>query len=326
MAKRPTTIRELVDSWTKKSDENLGLHEKLELLTVLRDELYAQYQPFSVKPDYMDRLFDWIAGARGVRDKKVMFDLASWLLFVGEEEMKSLYCSSYSGVVTRWIIDESKIDITSTAAGDKIAQAFKQTFFGSMAGMDMGTYCRANGIQGQSFRPDFREHSQIGNLSALRDFLSSHGYLRIVAVEDYVGTGSQMREACKCLGQLTEFPVLLCPMIVAPRGVDAGHRLAKGHISFAPLFPIPNDITVPKDAPSARKEPPFLAKLRKTINRLWGEVQGRNPTQPLYGPFGFGDTGSLLLTYLNCPDNVPPIIHHKSDSWDPLFQRSSREG
>ncbi len=45
-----------------------------------------------------------------------MFELASWLLFVGEEEMKSLYHSSFTGVITRWVIDQAGIDITTSDA------------------------------------------------------------------------------------------------------------------------------------------------------------------------------------------------------------------
>ncbi|MDA1054841.1 MAG: hypothetical protein O3C40_30830 [Planctomycetota bacterium] len=328
MAKRPTTIRELVNSWTRKSGDHLNLHAKLELLGILNDELYAQYQPFAVKPDYMDRLFAWIDGASSVRDKKLMFELASWLLFVGEAEMKSLYQSSFAGVITRWVIDQANIDITCIDAPDRIAQALKRTFVGSMAGMEIGTYCRVNGIEGQSLRPDFRDHAHIGTPDSLRMYLNAKGYARIVAVEDYVCTGQQMEEACAYLSKLTEFPTLLCPMLVAREGVETGNELARkhSHFDFNPLFAPPLEIAVPKAPLSSSNEPTFIVQLRELISRLWTQVHGTDVTQHLYGPFGCGGTGSLLLTYLNCPDNVPPIIHHKSDSWEPLFQRSSREG
>ena len=328
MAEKPTTIRQLVDSWTRKSGDHLGLLGKLDLLALLNDELYSQYQPFAVTPDYMDRLFSWINGASSIRDKKLMFELAFWLLFVGEEEMKSLYQSSFTDIITRWVIDQVGINITTNNAGDLIDRAMKETFFGSIAGMDMGTYCRTNGIQGQSFRPDFREHSRLGDPNCFRKYLKANGYKRIVAVEDYVGTGTQMKEACQYLSQLCNYPILLCPILIAPDGVKVGNQLAKTHsqLTFEPLFPLPAEAAVPAISPNSSREPRFLLKLRRTLTRLWVHVQGHNPTQQLYGPFGFGGTGSLLLTYLNCPDNVPPIIHHKSDTWEPLFRRASREG
>jgi hypothetical protein len=328
MTKKLTTIRELVNSWTRQSGNNLDLHGQLDLLDLMNDELYSQYQPFAVKPDYMDSLFAWINGAASVRDKKLMFELAAWLLFVGEAEMKTLYQASFTGIITRWVIDQERVDIAANDAGIRIKDAMTKTFFGSIAGMDMGTFCRTNGIQRQSFRPDFREHSYIGSPDSLRQYLQQLDCKRIIAVEDIVGTGQQMKEACTYLGRLSEFPTLLCPMLIAPDGVITGRRLATlyDNLTFEPLMTLPAEATVPEAAPRGSHEPPFIQKLRTLLERLWEQVRGGNPTQQLYGPFGLGGSGSLLLTYLNCPDNVPPIIHHKSDSWEPLFRRASREG
>lgn len=323
-ATQPRSIRDLVNDWTRKSGANLDLHSKLELLTMLGNDLYSQYQPCPEKPEFLERLFTWVNGAPRVSDKKTLFELAPWLLFVGVDEMVSLYRSSFTGQITRWLIDQSRIDIASPNLTKAIRQARKETFFGSIAGMDMGTYCRVNGIQ-QSIRPDFRERANIGDPIPLAKYLQKK-YKRIVAVEDYVGTGTQMAEACEYLETLKGFPILICPMIVAPEGVKKGNELAKGNISFQPVYCVQEQSGVPEIARKGARELPFFGAIRKSLLRLYGQVEGKHPTQPLYGPFGFGDTGSLLLTYLNCPDNVPPVVHHLSDTWSPLFQRSPREG
>jgi hypothetical protein len=326
MAHQPSTIRELVNSWTRQSGNNLDLLGQLDLLDLMNKELYSKYQPFNASPDYMDRLFAWISGAPSVRDKKLLFKLACWLLFVGEEEMKSLYQASFTGVITRWVIDQQKIDIFANDADDCIREAMKRTFFGSIAGMDMGTYCRVNGIEGQDLRPDFREQAKIGELENLRKYLIRKKYSRIVAVEDYVGSGTQMQEACGCLSQLTDFRVLLCPILVAKQGVEMGTQLANSilHLTFEPVFPIPKEAAIPATR-SSSEEPRFFSSLRQAFTRLHDRVRGNNPTQN-FSPFGFRDTGSLIMTYLNCPDNVPPIIHLKSDTWAPLFRRNPRGG
>lgn len=325
----PTNMDELVAEWTSKTGDTLGFRDKFELLTLLRDCLFSQYQPFPEQPDYMDRLFTWVSQLNSVQDQKTLFELATWLLFVGPEEMKTLYRSSFTEVVLRWVIDTSKIDITSSTANDELSKAVGTTFFGSIAGMDLGQYCRQNGIQGQSFRPDFREHRYLGDPKALQNYLSNPGvkqlpYERIIAVEDYVGSGQQMSEATELLSQLTSFPVLLAPILIAPEGVKMGESLAAKypHISFRPLFPLPSSNAVPSSPVKAESK--FIGRLRDLLERNYS-TQEDNPTQPLYGPFGCGDVGSLVLTYLNCPDNVPPAVHHKSDSWEPLFQRASRE-
>jgi hypothetical protein len=37
--------------------------------------------------------------------------------------------------------------------------------------------------------------------------------------------------------------------------------------------------------------------------------------------FGFERCGSLVVTFHNTPNNTLPLIHHKSDRWEPLFRR-----
>ena len=331
MTTKPTNMDELVAEWTSKSGGNLfSFRDKLDLLTLLRDSLFSQYQPFPEKPDYMDRLFSWVSQSSSTKDRKTLFELATWLLFIGQEEMQTLYRSSFTEVVTRWVIDTSNIDITSPIVNDEISQAISTTFFGSIAGMEIGQYCRQNGIQGQSFRPDFREHRFLGDPISLQNYLSKPGhkhlpYERIVAVEDYVGSGQQMSEATELLSKLTNYPVLLAPILIAPEGVQVGNALAAQypHISFIPLFPLPSSNAVPLSPGNSESE--FISRLRKFLKDNYPSKQEDNPTQPLYGPCGCGDVGSLVLTYLNCPDNVPPAVHHQSDSWEPLFKRASRE-
>jgi hypothetical protein len=39
---------------------------------------------------------------------------------------------------------------------EKLDDARRATWFGSLAGMDINTFCRVNGVFGQSYRPEFR--------------------------------------------------------------------------------------------------------------------------------------------------------------------------
>jgi hypothetical protein len=74
-------------------------------------------------------------------------------------------------------------------------------------------------------------------------------------------------------------------------------------------------------------EDALFTATRELINRIHLTVSNGvvpNPFIKPYGPFGFADTGALVVMHSNCPDNTVPIIHHSSDTWDPLFPRSSR--
>ncbi|WP_458367887.1 phosphoribosyltransferase-like protein [Marinobacter shengliensis] len=47
-----------------------------------------------------------------------------------------------------------------------------------------------------------------------------------------------------------------------------------------------------------------------------GEIEGEE--------FGYSKIGSLVALYSNCPNNTPPMYHHLSTNWSPIFPRSSR--
>lgn len=324
----PQSVHELIEKWTRESSVNLDWLTKLELLQLLDEELFCQYQPHRESPGYFERLSRWLNNVSRNSDKKLLFELASLLLFIGSEEMLTLYRSSFRDSITRWVIDQAKIDITSTSAAEQIQLAFKETFFGSIAGMDVGTFCRVNQIR-QDIRPDFREQSLIGDPKSFAKYLGVNNFKRIIAVEDYVGSGSQMKSAATYLSKLKKHRILLCPMIVSPKGVEVGNGLATGHVSFSPNFCIPQASSISRTKNRSVTEPAIFERFRKMLERTYSKVKGNSQEQEPYGPFGFPPTkgtGSLLLTYLNCPNNVPPAIHHSSESWEPLFQRSSREG
>jgi len=275
----------------------------------------------------MERLFDWIMGATTTNDRQTLFEFAMSLLFVGKEDVESLCRTAFEGQITRWIINAADIPIGSSEAGERLQEARNETFFGSIAGMNIGDFCRYNGIH-QDIRPDFREHALIGDPVSLKKYLKTEGFVRIVAVEDYVGTGTQMKKAHSYLKKLSEFPVLLCPLIVAPEGMNVGTTMANGNVTFQPVFCISNAASIGKDP--TEDEPELVSRLRDLLPRLFDKVRGtdvENHMEDYIGPFGFKDKGSSLLTYLNCPNNMPPIVHHQSDTWTtPLFRRSEREG
>lgn len=316
----------MVDRWGRESGKNQHLSAIRDLLRLLATELYSQYQPFPDALPFWERLRKWLSNVPDGDVRKHLFEFVPWLLFVGRQEMEVMYRAAFTGPISRWIIDEAKLDIAAADFTSRYKKAVDETFFGSIAGMDIGSFIRVNEVRGQSLRPDFRVLSRLGDPRKASKYLTSIGKLRVVAVEDYVGTGSQMEEAAQFLSCLKKFQVLLCPLIVAPSGVAMGEELAKRirHLRFAPTFVVPPSATLPADFPGIH-EPEEISNIRAVAIRFWTQVQGASPDLQLYEPFGFQNTGSLVMTYFNCPDNVPPLIHHLSSTWEPLFRRLYRE-
>ena len=323
-----TSVDELVGKWTASSEANQHLGAVRDLLRYLSHKLYDQYKPIGSKAPTWERLSRWLANVSATRDKQTLLELVPWLLYVGTDEMDSMYRAAFEGPIARWIIEDAKLDITSPDLSNQLTTEVKRTFFGSIAGMQIDSFIRINGIAGQSLRPDFRQFNRLGAITKLRKELRQGKYKRIVAVEDVVGTGEQMEEAAELLVKVAPKPVLLCPLLVAPDGVNRWHTEIKTmgkNLHFDPLVVIPPNAMIPKDR-SPNTEPTELQRFRQLLTRTWGKVEGTHPDNQLYSEYGFGNLGSLVLTFLNCPDNAPPLIHYDSDQWRSLFPRNPREG
>jgi hypothetical protein len=333
-SKHHESIDEKVARWTQLSGSDLQFSRLRDLIRFLGDELYSQYEPFIDKPPFWERIDRWVSNVRSDSDQQTLLRLIPWLLFVGKEELNTMYQAAFCGPITRWIIDSAELDIADENLSPKLEEEIRHTWFGSLAGMDIGSFMRINGVEEQSLRPDFRELSRLGDPDRLRDYLLGDAqhpghYRRIVAVEDFVGTGRQMKSATSILRSMDKFPVLLCPMIAAHEGCEAGASLHESspHIDFQELYRIPMSARLPQ-SDSEGDADPELAATSQLIRQTWDRLARPEPYDK---PFGFGDAGLLVLTYLNCPNNVPPIIHRQSESsdsqpsWIPLFPRAIRE-
>lgn len=331
MKKKSTTLKtvdELVEGWTGESGSNQHLGAIRDLVRYLSGELYEQYQPFGGKALFWERLARWLQNLDTKRDQQSLLEMVPWLLFIGLKEMEAMYQAAFVGPISRWLIDEAKLDITAAELPARLQDELRTTFFGSIAGMDINGFARINGLAGQSDRPNFRELSRLGHFSKFKREFVKNGYKRIVAVEDMVGTGTQMEEATPILAHMSPHKVLLCPIIVAPAGVERWHQelqLSFGNLAFDPLFVIPQNATIPKQR-GPQSEPSEIQRFREVLRNTWRQVRGRNPSPQVRSAFGYGEFGSLVLSFLNCPDNVPPLIHYEGDQWHALFPRLSREG
>lgn len=332
-------VEALVAKWTAASGSDSELAATKSLLEFLSQELYGDYEPYAEWPMFWERLGAWIQNVLEEADQQALFRMVPWLLFFGKEEMKTMYRAAFAGPITRWVIEKAPLPIGSPDLAVKFEAAIAQTWFGSMAGMDIGSFMRLNGISEQSLRPEFRVLSHLGDPNKIREHLRKpsefrpHGYQRIVVVEDVVGSGRQMRDAVPILEELREFEVLLCPIIVAKAGCEAGEKIANpnpnptSHITFAPHFRIPDAATLGPE-PASDDEPTEFGAIRDLVTRTWDRLK-QAPSYDL--PFGFGNLGLLVLTYLNCPNNVPPLFHRmteatdSSSGWFPLFPRVVRE-
>lgn len=320
------SVDEHVAAWSRESGAGPDFQRLRAFIDQMSEWLYKDYQPSSGGKLFWDRLSGWLNSAPNDADRKLMLQFIPWIVFVGQEEMTLLCRAIFAGPLNQWIIDTVGISIDSSSLNEQLALHRQKTWFGSFAGTDPGQFHRVNGITGQEIRPDFSQLAALGDSKAVRTHMSNYGYKYLCLYEDFVGTGSQMRQVVPLLRELSEYPTLLCPLIAAPGGCETGLELAAdsslSHVTFSPMFRTPDSACIPSIPEPAERD--FLKAVRELLNRTYQLVEGSEPTQYLYGPFGCGGTGSLIVLHTNCPDNVPPLIHHNSNSWVALFPRNSR--
>lgn len=326
----PPSVDVLVNKWLRAAPPPPLIYSNDRLLKFLGDWLYADYQPVPEKPAFRERLSRWLDilpgdsdDAQRNADQQTMFNFVPWLLYAAQADMLSIARAAYSGPVTRWLIDTAKVAIDSASASTELRAAEQDTWFASLAGADIGLFCRINNLSTQDVRLEMRFLASIGDAATLTSYLKKDNpegrkYKRIVIVEDIVGTGTQLASTSSMIKQLSEFDILIVPFFIVPQGLETALSLfnTSRHVQFTPLYCLPEACLIRRYT-TGDDPPPELSKMSELVDRSFG------------GDFGYngltGHTadacGTLMLQFSNCPDTVPPVIHSGPCA---LFPRANR--
>jgi hypothetical protein len=115
-------------------------------------------------------------------------------------------------------------------------------------------------------------------------------------------------------------------LVICPAGVEAGRIWESSYtnIRVSPVLELRRTDFVTR-TPQANEPTDHDDFRRLAIDSFPKLLAGQTPEEAkVYGPFGFDDTGGLVILATNCPDNTLPLVHHASDTWKPLFPRASR--
>lgn len=300
------------------------VHDQIEHLA---RTLFDQYEPTKGAGHacFGDRLAAWLDNAPDDTDQQVLFRLVPHLLFIDQGGFDSLYQAAFNGHVARWLIDQLGLRLDDPRIGDKLHGAVKQTWFCPITdSMQIAKFYHLNNIEGVDLRPDWRTLRKFGDdAQKIVNYMRQESLLRMVLLEDFVGTGDQIENAVRFAAGLPgPVPVLVCPIVVCPGGIKSGRQLATEYpnICFDPVMELLPKMFV-TDTPSEGE--PNLFTLVRNVAHRFSEVIPVDSSQD-YGPFGYRGTGGLVVMYSNCPNNTLPIVHHDSKTWHALFPRSSR--
>jgi hypothetical protein len=327
----PSTYVEKAREWARDADDSTDYFAIREQIEYFAGMLFHEFKPCKApgeKP-FMDRLTDWLNSAELESDQKILFRLVPQLLFIGIQEFDCLYQAAFNGPVARWLVEQEELHLDGPRTPGRLHRAQQQTWFCAITdSMQIAEFYHLNHIEGIEVRPvwhtlyQFLSDDAEGKLDA---HVRKKRFRRIVLLEDFVGTGTQMERAVRFAASLPgKFPILLCPLVICPKGAEKARQLEKDieHLTYSPVFEL-SESDFLSELPVAH-ESEFMNELRTAVGHLHKLL---NNPKCKYPPLGFRKTGALVVLHTNCPNNTLPIIHHASSDghpWSPLFRRSER--
>lgn len=288
-------------------------------------KVFDDYEP-SQFDRFEDRLDRWLHNVDDDQDRQTLFRLMNRLFFIGRSEFESLCRAAFEGPVIRWLVEQLDIRISSVGAIDVINAGVETTWFCPITdSMRINSFLKVNKLAGKSHIPDWRSLRKFGDKAKILEFIQANHIDRIVLLEDFVGSGTQMKSAVNFAATLSEqIPILVCPLVICPGGSVVGSDLASinTNVTFTPVLQLTDSMLIKPD--SQEGEAGICDSVRNLIlnvkDRL-GVQEGDALSQRFHGYKG---TGAVVAMYSNCPNNSLPIICDNTDRWSALFPRIKR--
>jgi hypothetical protein len=147
-------------------------------------------------------------------------------------------------------------------------------------------------------------------------------------MEDFIGSGRQIKGVIDFMSMLTDFEILILPLVICPQGdktiKDYLAEKEAANLSYSPVIVMPWDFVLDNNRPAENEMNRILKELSVFAKENHSRVLGDSGRQV---PFlGFNDVGALFAKYTNCPNNTLPLFWFTdlSSDWNPLFPRIER--
>lgn len=314
------------------NDETL-LSEALKIYGQLKfrsERLFTDFESIDrVRPEFLKRFAQWVSQAADDDDRISMFRLASDLYFVGRDEMRQLQEDVFQTTIAWWLIETFELQCIPRVEFQDLNRAVNSTWFTAVTdSLELARFHHVNGISGKNLRPEWNVLCQLGDPTRIAAYMEKEQLEAIVVMEDFVGSGTQVYAPLRfVLDSLPNTPALFAPLIVCEAGHVRLQELASTYtnLAYEPLVVLSASVTV--SPVPVRGEPKRHAQYRELFANVRPLV-GYRARQgfPLESDFGYAETGSLAVLYSNCPNNVPPLIHHeRPPQWSALFPRTVRK-
>ena len=324
-------FQELLAKWCQ--DENFNSLRLLELkqdIEFLENVLYNDYQPTNhgAHADFGSRIATWIGNLDNETDQQTLLTILRYLMFISRDNFEAAHRTAYSDNVVKWLLNINRIDIFNPNAAITLNACVASTLFTQITdSFRLNEFLRVNNISGQSSRYNWHDHPNNWDRDAFcRDRLNSASdrpFRYLVLFEDFIGSGTQMKEIIDRAVTIENIQILLCPLCICPKGANTAREYARKYprFTYSPVLELDDKYLISRV--SKPGEPIEFGRIRDLAIKIHNKIRNGNQE---FGPFGFQDTGALIVKHDNCPDNTLPVIHKSNPpDWFPIFLRVSRE-
>lgn len=327
-------VEKWVNDWAKSSGDNVYRDINAQV-NFFASELFHDYQPTqSLASSFRSRLENWLSNITDDNDRRTLFRILPHIFYVGNKEFNNLFRVAYNEIIAKWLIDTNNINF------DDLEEAKRQIINGLndcwicpiTDSLNINSFFHINNIPNNGWnewRPQWYTIDRGNDLwNTYYDYIVTNRIRKLVLLEDFVGSGSQIAGVIEfILSQGIDLDILLVPLINCP----VGHQLFTAlevrypRLTYGSVLKPSGNCFINRIGTT--EEPTEFNQIRDLIQRYYLQVSGGVPESSFHKPYsayGYKETGGLIVMYTNTPDNTIPSIHWKSDSWNPIFPRHSR--
>jgi hypothetical protein len=319
-------LRKLLTDWALRDGDSDELFRGHAEIYYLGRKVYDDYEP-SPYQLFEDRLDLWLHNLESDEDRQTLFRLLNRLFFIGRSEFESLCRAAFHGPVLRWLVDQLEVSIADAAATQQLSAGIGQTWFCPITdSMRINSFLKVNGLIEKSHEPDWRSLRKLGDIARILDYIESNEIHRIVLLEDFVGSGTQMESAVRFTASISpNIQILVCPLVACPGGSRVGNQLANAfaNVAYEPVMEIAAEMLI--KAEWQTNDPPLFELVRILIKETRTRLGPQEKDSESQKYHGYRNTGAVVAMYSNCPNNSLPIIWDDTDDWDALFPRITRQ-
>lgn len=291
--------------------EDLVFHEEFR---------FPDYIAFEKDGPFFFRLRAWIGNLTSEKKQQALLQLLDHLMFFDSSQMRALYRDAFRRILIPWLCQKQMTIL------DHLAADIDQQIHGLLS--NCALFCITESFQFDLFLKtnDLLGLSKPRILTEDPDFarqlVSTYKQKQIIVFEDFVGTGNQasrILEIVKTVAHKSQ--IIFVPLLILESGLTKLGSLASPKFTIEPVLTIPASACLTsRSHPKEPKEFSLIRGLVRDTAEIVTAPFGKHDDIPK-SAFGYEDSGALVVTCHNSPNNTLPLIHHEAPLWRALFRR-----